>query len=214
MRDREFLAIPVVAVVVGFAAAMLFAADQGVLAWVALGVAALVLGGLVALVVSRRHRHPALADAPPVRAPADTARHHVLLVADESCTAEAFVGAVTAHAGSRPVDAFVIAPALGSRLARWTGDDGAYAGAQKHLDDAIGALRAAGIPARGRIGAHDPIQAADDALREYAADEVVFAVHREGDENWLEKGVVESATARYAVPVSSIEVETRQGLGR
>jgi hypothetical protein len=207
MRDREFLAIPVVAAVVGFAAAMLFAADQGVLAWVALGVATLCVSAVVVWVVSRRHRHPAPADAPAARGSADPTRHHVLLVADESCTAETFVGAVTAHAGGRPVDAFVIAPALGSRLARWTGDDGAYAGAQKHLDDAIGALRAAGIPARGRIGAHDPLQAADDALREYAADEVVFAVHRAGAENWLEKGVVEAAATRYSVPVSSIEVE-------
>jgi hypothetical protein len=185
---------------------MLFAADVGVLAWVALGVATIVLLIVVAWVVSRRQRHPAPEAAPPIAQSADRSRHHVLLVVDESCTAETFVSAVSAHAAGRPVDAFVIAPALGSRLARWTGDDGAYAGAQKHLDDAIGALRAAGIPARGKIGAHDPLQAADDALREYAADEVVFAVHTAGEENWLEKGVVEAATTRYSIPVSSVEV--------
>ena len=206
MRDREFLAIPVVAAIAGFGAAMFFAADAGWLAWVMLGVAALLLAGVVAWVMARRHRHPAPADAPPARPTSDPDRHRVLLVADESCAAETFVQAVTAHAAGRPVDVFVVAPALGSRLARWTGDDAAYQDAERHLEDAIGALRAAGIPARGRIGPHDPLQAADDALREHAADEIVFAVHGAGSENWLEKGVVDAAATRYAIPVSSVEV--------
>jgi GABA permease len=209
MRDREFLAIPVVAVVAGFGAAMFFAADAGVWAWVALGVATLVLGVVVYAVVARRHRHPAAAEAPRVAAvaAADPSIHRVLVVADESCTSDAFTEVVRSHAGGRALDVYVIAPSLGSRLARWTGDEGAYTEADRHLNDTIGALRRAGLPARGRIGAHDPLQAADDALREFPADEVLFAVHGAGAENWLEQGVVDLAKQRYDVPVGHVVVE-------
>jgi GABA permease len=213
VRDREFAAIPIVAAVLGIGAALLVAADAGAWAWVTLGVATLVLAVLVAVVFSRRHRHPEPADAPRVAAAAaaDTSTHRVLVVADESCTSGEFVEAVRAHAGSRTLDVYVIAPSLGSRLARWTGDEGAYAEADRHLNDTIGALQRAGLPGRGRIGAHDPLQAADDALREFPADEVLFAVHGAGSENWLEQGVVELARERYDVPVAHVVVETTTG---
>lgn len=206
MRDREFLAIPVVAVLAGFGVALFFAGEVGAVAWVMLGVAAVVLGLVVAWLVSRRHRHPDPGAAPRVAHATDPSVHRVLVVADESCSSPAFLDAVRAHASGRRIEAFVIAPSLGSRLARWTGDDGAYAGAQQHLDDSIATLQGAGIAVRGRVGAHDPLQAADDALREFPADEVVFVVHAAGHENWLEQGVVELATGRYDVPVAHVEV--------
>ena len=62
----------------------------------------------------------------------------------------------------------MIAPAIGSRLARWTGDESAHADARQHLDDTVTSLARAGITARGETGADDPLQAADDGLREFA----------------------------------------------
>jgi hypothetical protein len=208
VKDREFAAIPIVAVILGFGVALMFAGEAGAWAWVALGLATLALGILVAVLVGRRSVHPADAVAPrPAAAPAgDPAIRRVLLVADESCTSEAFVAAVRGHGGGRELDVFVIAPSLGSRLARWTGDEGAYAAAEQHLADTIGALRRAGIASRGHIGSHDPLQAADDALREFPADEVLFAVHGAGAENWLERGVVTLAEQRYAVPVAHVVI--------
>lgn len=209
MRDREFLAIPVVAVVLGFGVALLVAADAGVWAWVALGVATIVLAIVAYAVVARRHPHPSSQEAPRVAAvaAADPSIHRVLVVADESCTTDAFLSAVTAHSEGRALDVYVIAPSLGSRLARWTGDEGAYTEADRHLNDTIGALRRGGVSARGRIGAHDPLQAADDALREFPADEILFVVHGSGAENWLEQGVVGLAGDRYDVPVGHVVVE-------
>ena len=40
----------------------------------------------------------------------------------------------------------------------------------------LGALRELRVRASGRVGSHDPLQAADDGLREFRADEIVFAV--------------------------------------
>jgi GABA permease len=65
-------------------------------------------------------------------------------------------------------------------------------------------LEEAGVSARGEVGARDPIRAADDALREFPADEVVFATHSGADANWLEQGVVEAARSRYDVPVTHV----------
>lgn len=203
---REFAAIPIVAVILGFGVALLMAGEAGPWAWVALGGAAVVLSALVVWLVGRSHRHPSREAAPRVAPAADPTRHRVLLVADESCTSEAFVAAVGDHAAGRALDVFVIAPSLGSRLARWTGDDHPYADAERHLTDTLAALRRAGIACQGHVGDHDPLQAADDALREFPADEVLFAVHGDGEENWLEQGVVGLAAGRYSVPVEHVVV--------
>lgn len=71
----------------------------------------------------------------------------------------------------------------------------------------MSALNAAGVNARGDVGSDDPIQAADDALREFPADEIVFATQPEQDANWRERGVVEIARSRYDLPVSHVVVD-------
>jgi len=98
----------------------------------------------------------------------------------------------------------VIAPAIGSRLARWTGDESAHADARQHLDDTVTALARAGVTARGETGADDPLQAADDGLREFAANEIVFVTKPGTDTDWVEEGVVDAARGRYPVPVTHI----------
>ena len=99
-----------------------------------------------------------------------------------------------------------MAPALGSRVARWTSDEKAYAEASDRLAAAVQSLERGGVKATGHVGSHDPLQAADDGLREFHADEVIFVTGAEDDANWLEEGVVDSARSRYGVPVSHIVV--------
>ncbi len=48
------------------------------------------------------------------------------------------------------------------------------------------------------------MQAADDGLREFAAHEIVFVTKPGTDTDWVERGVVEAARERYAVPVTHI----------
>ena len=86
-------------------------------------------------------------------------------------------------------------------LERWTADEHAYQAAQKRLDATVAALARHGITASGHVGSHDPLQAADDGLREFAADEIVFVVHPDAESDWLQRGVVELAEQRYPVPV-------------
>lgn len=68
----------------------------------------------------------------------------------------------------------VIAPARGTLLDRWADDlERARFESQRVLAVSLATLAAAGIEAEGRVGDGDPLRAAEDALRSYAATEVV-----------------------------------------
>ncbi len=203
----EFMAIPIVAVILGVLFVLMIASVLGAWAWALVGIAALVLIVLLARAFGKRDRHPAAADAPVVVVPVDKS-FRIVVVADESCTTPELSDLVVRHAAGRPTEAYVIAPALGSRLARWTGDETPHEQAQVHLDATVKALSDAGVSASGRVGSADPLQAADDALREFPAHEIVFATHAGNETNWLEDGVVESAKSRYGIPVTHIVVAT------
>jgi hypothetical protein len=204
----EFAAIPIVAATLGILFVLFLAYDEGLWAWLLVGALGILLAALIARSAARRNRHPSPQSAPSVvAAPATDGVHRVLVIADDSVTSEEFSATITAHAAGQPIEAFVVAPALSSRLGRWTGDESAYRSAQEHLDVTVAALSSAGITASGEIGSHDPLQAADDGLREFPANEIVFATHPVDTANWLEQGIVEEALSRYAIPVTHVVVE-------
>lgn len=206
----EFMAIPIVVVLFGIGAVLFVAFEQGIWAWLFVGLAGILLAALVVARYTKRHPHrvadtpaPAVAAAPS----ADTA-YRVLVIADESCVDPSFASRLAAHAAGRPIEALVIAPAIGSWLSRWTDSESSHADARMHLDETVAALARAGIGASGEIGADDPLQAADDGLREFAAHEVVFVTKPGTSTDWVEKGVVATARDRYPLPVTHIELST------
>jgi hypothetical protein len=206
-RSWEFSAIPIVLVVFAILAVIMWAADAGMWPWLVVGFVAVAALVILTVMYMRRPHHPAAAASPlppeAVRPRPDDGVHRVLLIADDA-VAPTDLGDAVAPGGETAV--FVVAPSLGSRTARWTSDDHAYRAAQQHLDATLQALAGLGVEAHGHIGSHDPLQAADDGLREFPADEIVFAVHEAGKVNWLEDGVVETARARYAIPVRDVVV--------
>ena len=210
---REFSAIPMVLFVLGILALIMLAFTRGLWAWLGLGLLFVVALAAVALVGMARPHHPNASSAnsrsPRVEPEEDDHVYRVLVVADEACGPSDLAPALTHHGGNGRTQVLVVAPALGSRTARWTGDGRPYDDAAKHLVETIRALGELNIDAGGHIGSHDPLQAADDGLREFAADEIVFAVHPEEDANWLEHGVVASARTRYPIPVTELTIERR-----
>jgi hypothetical protein len=204
----ELMAIPIVLVLFGGGVVLALAASAGLAAWLLVGLAGIVLAALLALAYVRRHPHPAAATTPPAVVPGESADgpYRVLVIADESCVDPGFPARIAGHAGSRRVEALVVAPTIGSRVARWTGDEAQFAEARRHLEDTVAALVGAGIAARGETGADDPLQAADDGLREFPADEIVFVTKPGTSTDWAERGVVEAARQRYAVPVTHLPV--------
>jgi hypothetical protein len=206
----ELAAIPIVLALLGVLFAIMLLAELGIWGWVAFAVACVVALVVVATILARRPTHASELDAPSAaarRAAERDGAYRVVVVCDAGCTSPAFVDGILSRAAGRRLDVFVVAPALGSRLSQWTGDDTARHDADEHLSATLQALQVAGVSARGEVGARDPIRAADDALREFPADEVVFATHPDSDANWLEQDVIEVARTRYTVPVTHVVVD-------
>ena len=132
----------------------------------------------------------------------------ILVIANETVGGDELLAMLGLKAESVDEEMLLVCPALNSRVRTWTSDeDPARAEAQERLDASLARLAAAGVSARGEIGDGDPLQALEDALREFPADEIVVSTHPPGRSHWLEQGVVEQARLRYDVPVTHVVVD-------
>jgi hypothetical protein len=132
----------------------------------------------------------------------------ILVLANETVGGDELRTLLERKAEGVAEEMLLVCPALNSRVRTWTSDeDPARAEAQARLDASLARLAAAGVSARGEIGDGDPLQALEDALREFPADEIVVSTHPPGRSHWLEQGVVEQARHRYDVPVTHVVVD-------
>jgi hypothetical protein len=132
----------------------------------------------------------------------------VLVVANETVGGRELLELVRARATGGSADVRVVCPALNSRVRTWTSDeDGAREAAQQRLEASLARLSSAGVQADGAIGDGDPVQAIEDALREFPADELILSTHPPGRSNWLEHGVVTSVGERFDVPLTHVVVD-------
>jgi len=111
------------------------------------------------------------------RPPVDR-RHRILIVANDVC-GETLCDLLSSHAPHVGGAFFVITPALPKgRFQYWANDvEEAQHEAERTLEQIMEFLRAHGLEADGHIGDPDPIQAIEDALHEFAADEMILATH-------------------------------------
>lgn len=129
----------------------------------------------------------------------------ILVVANETLEGARLQEEIVRMADGAAEDVLVVCPALNSQLRTWLSDeDGARDAARSRLGATLDNLRAAGVNVRGEIGDGDPLQALEDALRDFAADAIVISTHAEGRSHWLERGVVDAARARFDVPVTHV----------
>jgi GABA permease len=176
--------------------------------WVALGVfLALGLGVAVGIYMKSepKVREPAVWDRQ--RTPAD-GRKRVLVVANETVAGRALRGEILHRAADGDADVLVVSPALNSRIRHWTSDeDRARSEAQERLERSLAALAEEGVEARGEVGDDDPLQAIEDALRTFGADEIILSTHPPGRSNWLEKDVIVRARERFDLPITHVVVD-------
>ena len=109
---------------------------------------------------------------------------------------------VRAHAG-KDAEVHVIAPASKiSWLDRLTNAEAhARADAAERADAASEAVDQESEP---HVGDVDPLQAIEDALRLFPADEIVILAAPEEKASWLEEGLGEDARKRFTVPVTAL----------
>lgn len=182
-----------------------------VAAWIAtwLGVVVFVALTLAAAVLWLRSRtnEPALRPAVPPP-PSGEHERHILVIANETLVGDELFTLLREKAEGVREQVLVVSPALNSHVRHWVSDeDGARAAAQERLDVSLAELRRHGVAARGEIGDDDPLQAIEDALRTFVADEIVIATHPEGRSNWLERNVVGLATERFDAPITHVVVD-------
>jgi len=144
-------------------------------------------------------------------ASADDGVHRVLVVANETVGGQALLSELHGRAAPhRRSEILVVTPPLaGSAAEHWSSDvDAGIAEARRRLDSSVESMRAAGLNVRGRLGDHhDPNQAIEDALGEFAADEIVISTHVPKRSRWLESGVVEKARSELPQPVTHVVVD-------
>jgi uncharacterized membrane protein len=135
-------------------------------------------------------------------------RKRVLVVANETVAGRALRGEVLHRTSGTDADVLVVCPALNSRIRHWTSDeDQARALAQERLERSLGTLAEHGVEARGEVGDDDPMQAIEDALRTFGADEIIISTHPPGRSNWLEKEVIVRARERFDLPITHVVVD-------
>jgi len=138
----------------------------------------------------------------------DPNERRILVIANETVGGEALRERIEEHSRGHRTNLLVVTPALNSPVRTFTSDvDKAREQAQQRLDASLARLRADGIDANGEVGDGDPIQAIEDALRTFGADEIIISTHPEGRSNWLERGVVSGARERFAVPITHVVVD-------
>lgn len=139
------------------------------------GFAAGALAAVALLVVAARQRPR----GPIGTAPVPGARRRVLIVVtcpvEEPGSVRAVVRAAGLHGEDGDAEILVLAPASIGFLDRWASDVGrARQAAQERLVVTVAALAKAGVGAQARVGDEDVVQAVEDQLQGYAADEVVL----------------------------------------
>jgi hypothetical protein len=146
-------------------------------------------------------------ERPPQTAPRPHAEgeRRILVIANETVGGHTLRSMILERSLDVREEVLVVTPALNSPLKHWVSDeDEARAEARKRLDASLARLAEAGVQARGEVGDGDPLQAIEDALRTFGADEIIISTHPEGRSNWLERGVVGKARERFAVPITHV----------
>ena len=174
--------------------------------WLGVVVFVVLSAGVLWWFVVRRREPEAPVRQVPAASPPE--EHRVLVVANETVGGSQLLETIRERIAGRNARVRVVCPALNSPLRHWASDeDGAREHAQERLDASLKTMQSAGIQASGEIGDGDPIQAIEDAVRTFRPDELVVSTHPLGKSHWLERGVVEKARERFALPVTHVVVD-------
>jgi hypothetical protein len=192
--SREFIAVPLVFFLLGATFLVFAAAHHGLWAWILAG--ALILFGLgYGLRAWRRSELAEVHDLPDVASRQDRTTYNVLVLADDAFPEAELRRVVEEHAAGRPVTAYVVAPQQSSSLDRLTGDQAAYEKAQEHLESTLQSLDGLTTEQRSKVGSHDPLQAIEEALREFPAEEILVPAQSDSSRK---------AETRFGVPVAAL----------
>jgi hypothetical protein len=174
--------------------------------WAGLAVFVVLTSAVVVWWLRARRLEVPAQQAPVHRGGPDERR--ILVIANETVGGGPLLERIRERSSGYTTQVLVVSPALNTPLRHWASDeDPARELARERLDRSLARLKQNGIEARGEIGDGDPLQAIEDALRTFGADEIIISTHPEGRSNWLERGVVTGARERFAVSIHHVVVD-------
>jgi hypothetical protein len=189
--------------VVSIVGALVIVGGAFINTWV--GVAAAVI--VIAVIARWYWRQP----SPParrLRVESDDAMHRILVVANETVGGGALRAELERRVREPATEVLVVAPALASHVQHWVSDvDGARSEADERVRASVARLAETGLVVRGEVGDQDPLQAIEDALRTFGANEIVISTHPEGRSHWLEQDLISKARERFALPITHVVVD-------
>jgi hypothetical protein len=130
----------------------------------------------------------------------------VLVVTTGAADEAALRDEVRKHAGGEDVEIRVVAPAAELSRLEWlaSDEDKARANAGKVARETTKAVDEAGEVQDIEVGDPDPVQAIEDALRTFPADELIIVTRSGEDATWLEEGSPEEAFERFHLPTTHL----------
>ncbi len=136
-------------------------------------------------------------------------KFRLLVVANETVQGAELLGEIRERCRDHRVEVMVVTPALAaSRADHWASDiDAAIEIARQRMELSLIEIRSLGLKAKGEIGDSDPNMAIEDALRVFAADEILISTHPPERSRWLEHGVVDKARERIELPITHVVVD-------
>ena len=114
---------------------------------------------------------------------------------------------VLGHVGDEGAEVKIVAPASDVSPLQWLAndEDQARAEAAQQADQAAEAVEPANV-VETEVGDSDPVQAVEDALRTFSADQIVLVKASGDEESWLEEDSASAAYERFGVPVTQLSV--------
>lgn len=138
-----------------------------------------------------------------------TATHRLLAIVTDTLVGSEPIDEIRRQGDGGGVKVLVVVPAVEANAFRHTlGDiDEPMQRAEERLRASLDALRRAGVDASGYVGDPDPVQAAEDALREAPAEEVLIFEHPEAEARWFEDGLFEKAQESLEPPLRMVVID-------
>jgi hypothetical protein len=175
--------------------------------WFGLAVFVLLTAVAIGWIVRARREPPVRTTSMRRSAPGE---RRILVIANETVGGETLRAEIRRRAEDYEERVRVICPTLLSRVRFVASDeDAARAQAQERLAHSLSRLREIGVNCDGEVGEADPLQAIEDQLRTFGADEIIISTHPEGRSLWLERGIVQAARERFDVPITHVVVDLK-----
>jgi GABA permease len=136
----------------------------------------------------------------------------ILVVANQTVGGEELKNEILARGEPRP-ELRIVAPVLCSRVHYLASDiDGEMREARERLDETLRWAHDEGFEAVGTVSDATPLQAVEDELRRFPADELIVSTHVPERSHWLESGVVQRARNELDIPVTHVIVDVARQL--